>query len=65
MAKKIIPIELYNEIESSTMLLHKLKLPIDLFDGLYKNEIIKYQKRISQIKQIEKRLLKTKQILKN
>ena len=45
MNKTLIPVELYNEIESSTMLLHKLKLPIDLFDGLYKNEIQKYEKK--------------------
>jgi len=48
MNKTLIPVELYNEIESSTMLLHKLKLPINLFDGLYKNEIKKYEKKTIQ-----------------
>ena len=50
MNKTLIPIELYNEIESSTMLLHKLNLPTDLFDGLYKNEIKKYEKKTIQVK---------------
>ena len=39
--KTLVSKEFYNEVESTTMLLHKLDYPLDLLIDLYRNNLTK------------------------